>query len=495
MRHLPLFATLHRQPCLLVGGGDIAARKARQFLAAGAAVTVVAPKLGAELLDAVAAGRLNHDRRPFAPELIGDNLLIIAATSNRTVNQQVAAAAAAARRLCNVVDDPELSSFIMPAVVDRSPLLIAISTSGTAPVLARLLRQRIEDWLPARIGKLARWTGQWRTTVKRRLNSPIARLRFWEQILDGPVADAVLNGHIEHANQVLDRKLNDSEIDPGSDPLQGEAWLVGAGPGNPGLITRRGTELLRRADIVLHDRLVSAEILALARRDAQFIPVGKSPHGPSTSQQDINELLVRLVRNGHRVCRLKGGDPFIFGRGGEEIGALTAAGLPVEVVPGITAAAGCAAAALIPLTYRGVSSAVTFVTGHGGSEGTSDSETDWPALAASRQTLAIYMSVARLEHICTQLIKHGRTADTPVAIIENGTRNNQRIINGTLETIPVHAVQYSIASPAMLIVGDVVALTGTLRWSDEETGSAEPQLWATTKTNLPHPGLNVADQP
>jgi uroporphyrin-III C-methyltransferase/precorrin-2 dehydrogenase/sirohydrochlorin ferrochelatase len=362
-------------------------------------------------------------------------------------------------------------------------------------MLARLLRQRIEDWLPTQIGKLARWTGRWRATVKRRIKNPIARLRFWEQILDGPAADAVLNSHVKHANQLLEQGLKGSETSLRADSLQGEAWLVGAGPGNPGLITRRGTELLRCADIILHDRLVSDEILALARRDAQIIPVGKSPHGPSTSQQDINDLLVRLVHKGYRVCRLKAGDPFIFGRGGEEIEALVAAGFPVEVVPGITAATGCAAAAAIPLTYRGVSSAVTLVTGQTADEGAIDPEANWPTLAASRQTLAIYMSIARLEHICAQLIEHGRKADTPVTIIENGTLKDQRIINGTLETIADHAAQHSVTSPAMLIVGDVVALAGTLSWRDEETRLAEPQLWATTKTNLPHPGPNVAVQP
>jgi len=466
MRPLPLFATLQGQPCLLVGGGDVGARKARQLLAAGAVVTVVAPELGAELSSAVSDGRLHHSRRCFTPELIADHLLIIAATSNRAVNQQVATAAATARRLCNVVDDPELSSFIMPAVIDRSPLMIAISTGGAAPLLARLLREQIEDWLPARIGKLARWAGQWRTAVKRRITDQAARLRFWERILDGPVADAVLNGHIERANHAFDRELDTLELGPDTDTPHGEAWLVGAGPGNPELLTRRGAELLRRADAVLYDRLVSPEILALVRRDAQLIPVGKSPHGPSTDQQAINSLLVRLVRQGLRVCRLKGGDPLIFGRGGEEIEALTEAGLPVEVVPGITAAAGCAAAMSIPLTHRDVSSAVTFVTGHDANDGAPDSGVDWPALAASRQTLAIYMSVARLERICARLIENGRAPGTPAAIIENGTTEAQRIIGGTLETIAAQTVEHNIAAPAMLIVGDVVALAGTLHWEN-----------------------------
>jgi len=470
MRSFPLFATLQGQRCLLVGGGDVAARKARQFLAAGAVVTVVAPELGTELAAAVANGRLHHDRRRFAPELIADHLLIIAATSDRAVNRQVATAAAAARRLCNVVDDPELSSFIMPAVIDRAPIVIAISTGGAAPILARLLRQWIEDWLPVRVGELARWAGQWRAAVKRHINDPAARLRFWERMLDGPVADAVLNGRVDRANQALDRELNDPGTGLETNGLHGEAWLVGAGPGDPELLTRRGAQLLRRADAVLYDRLVTPEILTLARRDAQLIPVGKSPHEPSMNQQDINDLLVRLVRKGLRVCRLKGGDPFIFGRGGEEISALAAAKLPYDVVPGITAAAGCAAAASIPLTYRGVSSAVTFVTGHD----VQDGGADWAALAASRQTLAIYMSVARLDEICARLIENGRTPDTPAAIIENGTTDKQRVVSGTLTTIASRTVEHAIVAPAMLIIGDVVALAGKLRWHEEGAKKTEP---------------------
>ncbi len=461
MRHFPLFANLQGQNCLLVGGGAVAARKARQLLAAGAVVTVVAPELGTELKASVGNEQLHHIQQCFTAELIADHLLIIAATSSRTVNQQVANAAASARRLCNVVDDPELSSFIMPAIIDRSPLLIAISTGGASPILARLLRQRIEDWLPARIARLVRWSGQWRTVVKRRITDQRVRLRFWERLLDGPVADAVLNGHVEHANQTLNRKLHASET---ARPY-GEAWLVGAGPGNPELMTLRGVELLRRADAVLYDRLVSPAILALARRDAQLIPVGKAPHGHSTNQQDINKLLVRLVRKGLRVCRLKGGDPFIFGRGGEEFGALAAARLPVEVVPGITAAAGCAAATSIPLTHRGIAGAVTFVAGQDAAQGRS---VDWASLSAGNQTLAIYMSVARLEQTCNRLMKNGRSPETPAAIIENGTTENQRKIAGTLNTIAARAVEHAIAAPAMLIVGEVVALADTLKWSEEQ---------------------------
>ncbi len=469
MRHFPLFASLQGRPCLLVGGGAVAARKSRQLLAAGAQVTVVAPRLDAELAAAVTSHRIRHWPRQFTPELIGTHWLIVAATGNRAVNEQVAIAATEALRFCNVVDDPELSSFIMPAVVDRSPIVIAVSTGGAAPVLARLLRQRIEDWLPARIDRLARWAGRRRITVKHRITDQLARLRFWENVLDGAAADALLNNDIERANRALDAEIEAA----GNGAPPGVAWLVGAGPGDPGLLTRRGAELLRRADVVLYDRLVSPAIIALARRDTELIAVGKSPGGPSTSQQEIDATLVRLVGAGRRVCRLKGGDPFIFGRGGEEIAALARAGLTWEVVPGITAAAGCAAAAGIPLTHRGVAGAVTLVTGHAAAGGPEDSA-DWAALGAGQQTLAIYMGVTRLEKICTRLVEFGRAPATPVAIVENGTTTAQRIIGGTLDTIVAHAANQQVTAPALLIVGDVVALADTLHWQTQHEKTTAP---------------------
>lgn len=474
MRHFPLFTDLRGQPCLLVGGGEVAARKARQLLAADALVTVVAPNIGTELAAAVADNCLLHIPQRFEPGLVKDHLLIIAATSDRNVNRQVADAAAAAQRFCNVVDDAELSSFVMPAVIDRAPVTIAISTGGTSPILARLLRQQIEDWLPARIGKLARWTGQWRSAVKRRITDQNARLHFWENIVDGPAADALLAGDVERANETLDQELHTRK----DGTTHGQAWLVGAGPGNPELITRRGAALLRRADVVLFDRLVSPQIVALARRDAKLIKVGKSPRGASTTQKDINDQLIWFVSQGLRVCRLKGGDPFIFGRGGEEIEALARAGLPYEVVPGITAAAGCAAAAAIPLTHRETASAVTFVTGHDAGIGGAD----WASLAASRQTLAIYMSVGRLAPICATLIEHGRAPGTPAAIVENGTSDEQRIVGGTLRTIADLAAEQHIAAPAILIVGDVVALADTLRWrEDDDTRPAHTEVASVAK--------------
>ena len=455
MRSLPIFVQLQGQPCLLVGGGEIAARKARTLRNSGADITVVAPALGDELSAVVSEGEIRYINSRFAPEHLDRHLLVVAATGDRQVNQQVADAAAAACRLCNVVDDPELCSFTLPAIVDRAPLTIAIGTEGTSPVLARLLRERIEDWLPDRIGRLLSWSGRWRRTVAERIGSLTERRKFWEQVLDGSIADAVLNNREQDADRAVERALAADH----AAAAPGEAWLVGAGPGDPGLLTRRATEVMRRADVILYDRLVSAEVLALGRRDARLIAVGKAPQGPSVPQNEINELLVALVGQGLRVCRLKGGDPFIFGRGGEEAAALRSAGYQVEVVPGITAAIGCAAAAQIPLTHRDTASAVTMVTGHDAGE----TGADWPALAAGRQTLAMYMSVGRLPVLSQQLIEHGRAAQTPAAIIENGTYDEQRIVTGTLETIADVAREQRIAAPALLIVGDVVAQAGTLQ--------------------------------
>ncbi|MDH3977882.1 MAG: siroheme synthase CysG [Gammaproteobacteria bacterium] len=461
MEYLPLFAKLTDEPCLVIGGGEIAARKIRQLQRAGARITVVAPELNAELRAAVDSGLYAYIEQEFSEALIGDHLLLTAATGDRAVNQRVASAASAARRLCNVVDDRELSTFIMPSVIDRSPIVVAVSSGGHSPILARMLRQRIEDWLPERIGELASWAGKWRSTAHQKILGHASRLRFWESTLDGAAADAVLDGNVDRANRLMTQTINGAP----SATEPGEAWLIGAGPGDPGLITRRGIELLRRADAVLYDRLVSAEVIELARRDASMIPVGKQPGGPSTTQSDINEQLVTLVQQGKRVCRLKGGDPFIFGRGGEEIAALNAAGLPYQVIPGITAAAGCAASLAIPLTQRKVSSAVTFVTGHGADQ-PDDPGPDWPMLAASQHTLVIYMGVARISEACARLIRHGRPATTPAAIVENGTTEQQRVIGGTLATLPDRASDNNVQAPALVIIGDVVALAGTMQWTD-----------------------------
>jgi uroporphyrin-III C-methyltransferase/precorrin-2 dehydrogenase/sirohydrochlorin ferrochelatase len=453
MRHLPLFAALTGQPCLVVGGGAVAERKALQLLAAGARVTVNAPALSPALEPARAEGRIQVAHGPFDPALVPGQLLVIAATSDRAVNHAVADAARAALRLCNVVDDPAVSTFISPSVVDRSPLLIAVSSGGQAPVLARLVRQRLERWLPARLAALAGWAGIWEDVLAGVLDART-----------GP-AQAVIDGRTEEADAALLQLLRQPADAPAP---AGEAWIVGAGPGDPGLITASGLHCLQHADVVLHDRLVEPALLAFARRDAELVDVGKTGGAPSTSQARINDLLVAHVRAGQRVCRLKGGDPYVFGRGSEEALALAAAGLPFRVIPGVTAASGCGAYAGIPLTHRDAAHAVTFVTAHLGA----GEEPDWQRIAALGQTLVVYMSGRRLAAVSDALRQHGRPGDTPAAVVMGGTTAGQRVVAGTLGDIAGRAAAAGIASPAILYVGDVVALHERLAWFGPAAGAA-----------------------
>ena len=456
MDYFPLFAKLSDQPCLVVGGGEVALRKVRQLLRAGARVTVNAPELGAGLAALAAAGELEHVAGSYDPRLVAGRLLIIAATSDRAVNHAVADEAARQQKFCNVVDDGPVSSFIVPSVVDRSPIVVAVSSGGAAPMLARILRQRLDDWLPERIGALARWVQDWRARVGQRLDSHGERVRFWQATLDGPAADEVLAGRTAAANRLIEQQLDGTA--PGA---RGEAWLVGAGPGDPGLLTRRGLELLQRADTVMHDALVAPEILDLARRDAELVPVGKRGGAASASQPEINAELVARVSRGERVCRLKGGDPFVFGRGGEELQALAAAGLTYQVVPGVTAANACAAYAGIPLTHRELATGYTVLTGHRAADA---ADPDWAALSAADHTLVIYMGTRRLPDICRRLTDAGRSPDTPAAVIEQGSTANQRVIGARLADLPARAAAAGVGTPGLLIVGEVVALADALAW-------------------------------
>jgi uroporphyrin-III C-methyltransferase/precorrin-2 dehydrogenase/sirohydrochlorin ferrochelatase len=390
--------------------------------------------------------------------------LAIAATGHDAVNRRVADASESAGVLCNVVDNNEASAFILPAVVDRSPVTVAIGTGGNAPVLAQRLKSKIEAWLPARIGELAHRAGKWRGPVKRRFATLEQRRRFWQWFFDGPVAEHVLANRGKAAERLIRRELME---DPRGD-LAGEAYIVGAGPGDPGLVTLRAQQLISQADVILYDRLVAAPVLDFARKEAELVSVGKSAGGDRGRQEWINDLLVHLVRQGKRVCRLKGGDPFVFGRGGEEVAALQAAGLPYQVVPGISAALGCAAYAGIPLTHRGMSGSVTFATAR--LDG--NREADWATLARPGQTLALYMSAGSIGSSVRQLVRHGLPGDTPVAIVENGTTSSQRVLHSTLTRIEAEAVAAGIAAPAMLFVGGTTALGRDLGWF--EAGEAEP---------------------
>ncbi len=474
MDQLPIFLSLKGQSCLVVGGGDVAERKVRQLLAAGAAVTVNSPQLGSSLQQLRDSQRITAVLRPFDAALIDTHLLVIAATSDRAVNHAVAAAAHKSLRLCNVVDDPAHSSFTSPSIVDRSPLIIAISSGGRAPVLARMLRQQLERWLPLRLGELAAWAGEWRDTIKARLPDIAARRLFWERAFTGTLSGHVLAGRMQAADEALQGALN-AQVDAGS--ASGEAWLVGAGPGDPELLSLRGFHLLQHADVVLHDRLVAPELLAFARRDAELIDVGKTGGGPGTSQDEINALLLARVRAGKRVCRLKGGDPYVFGRGSEEAEVLARAGLRFQVIPGITAANGCGAYAGIPLTHRGLAQAVTFVTGHLAPDSeVGGDDLNWAALAALKQTLVIYMSGRKLAVIAAELMAHGRASETPAAVVIAGTTPQQRIIKGTLTDIAQRSADAGPGSPALFYVGEVVGLADHLGWQIPSTQTARPSL-------------------
>lgn len=450
MRQLPLFIDLKDRSCLVVGGGAVAERKSRILLRAGAFVTIVAPSIaaGTRRLD---EKRVTFIERSFSTDLLDGHRLVIAASDSEAVNQAVAGAARRSGTWCNVVDNPALSSFIFPAIVDRSPVVVAIGTSGTAPVLAQRLKTKIEAWLPARVGNLADQAGRWRGLVRKRFPDTRTRLRFWQRFFSGPIAGHLLAGRLREAEHAFRSQIVEPVAVTATE--RGEAWIVGAGPGDPELITLRGQRLLSTADVVLYDSLVSTRILDYARKDATLLSVGKRAGGPD-SQSEINDLLVKLVGEGKRVCRLKGGDPFVFGRGGEEVAALAAANLQFQVVPGISAALGCAASAGIPLTHRGASNSVTLAT----AVVDKSSDPDWPLLARTGHTLALYMSVRAVGDVTAKLIANGLSESTPAAMVQNGTCSDQRIIEGRLADIARLANSRKLRSPAILFVGETVAL-------------------------------------
>ncbi len=458
MEHLPVFVRLARRHCVVVGGGAVAGRKAALLRRAGADITVVAPELGAALTAMRDRGEIRHHAGDWEDTLPGKPRLIIAATDEPRVNAAVAQAADAAGILCNVVDDNAASSFILPAIVDRAPVTIAIGTGGNAPVLAQQLKAGIERWLPARIGRLAERAGRWRGPVRKRLATMDERRRFWQRFFAGPAAGHILGGREKEADKLVRLELMEGVV-PYAQPA-GEAYIVGAGPGDPGLVTIRAQQLISQADVVLYDRLVSRAILDYARKEAELVAVGKAAGLSPVKQEDINDLLVRLVRQGKRVCRLKGGDPFVFGRGGEEARALAAAGLPYQVVPGITAALGAAACAGIPLTMRGLSASVTLAT----AKLDAGASPNWRALAQAGQTLALYMSVGSIGTAASELMRHGLSAATPAALVESGTTRRQRVTSGTLENIAGKAKAAGVAAPAMLFVGETAALGTELGW-------------------------------
>lgn len=453
MDYLPLFADLKGRPVLVVGGGDVAARKIELLRRASAQVLVVSRELCPELQALHQAQQIAWLATAFEPAQLDQVFLAIAATDDNQLNRQVYDEANARHRLVNVVDDQPKCSFIFPSIVDRSPLVVAISSSGTAPVLARMLREKLEALLPASLGQMAEVAGAFRDSVKQRFSRMSDRRRFWERAFNGLFASQMAAGNVNEATRTLQRELQEEPN------RTGEIILVGAGPGDSGLLTLRGLQVMQLADVVLYDHLVSDEVLDLVRRDADRICVGKRAGAHSVPQEETNRLLVELARKGKRVVRLKGGDPFIFGRGGEELQAAQEAGIPFQVVPGVTAAAGATAYAGIPLTHRDHAQSVLFITGHCRADGDG---IDWPSLARARQTLAIYMGTVKAAEIGAQLIAHGRAADTPVAVIGRGTRQDQQVLTGTLNDLERLAA--AAPTPALLVIGEVVNLHGQLAW-------------------------------
>lgn len=466
MDFLPIFVHLRDRPCLVVGGGDVAARKVQQLLKAGAAVRVVAPELCGSLHELLDAGRIQHEPREFSEQALNGCVLAIAATDDAGINRHVSELAQRRAIPVNVVDSPALCSFIMPSVVDRSPVLIAVSTGGASPVLARLLRARLETLIPSGFGRLAGLMKEFRERVRKRFPELRARRRFWEQILQGPVAEMLYAGQDKAALVALERRLEDEDQ---TVQRHGEVYLVGGGPGDPDLLTFRALRLMQQADVVLYDRLVAPMIVDLCRKDAERIYVGKERDQHALPQDEVNDLLIKHAQEGKRVLRLKGGDPFIFGRGGEEIGRLAEAGVPFQVVPGITAAAGCAAYAGIPLTHRDYAHSCVFITGH-----MKDGKLDlnWDALVQPRQTIAVYMGVTGVDVLCQELIRHGMDRTTPAAIVERGTTPRQRVYIGDLGTLPELVESRDITPPSMAIIGEVVKLHEKLAWFEPAGGQA-----------------------
>lgn len=453
----PISLKLQQQPCLIVGGGHIAYRKAVLLQKAGAVISVIAPKIEASLLEIVQATAGQYVQAPFNSEIsLRSYRLVIAASNDAGVNRQVFEDCEAENVLVNSVDDPPHCRFMVPAIIDRSPLIISVASNGTSPVLSRQIRTQLEATIPHGMGKLAEFSGKWRSAVKAKITNPDERRIFWEDLYASPLKEQIFNDNLAEADRLIEQALNEWQ------KPKGEVYLVGAGPGDPELLTLKALRLMQQADVVIYDRLVSAPIMDLCRRDAEKIYVGKARSNHAVPQEGINALLVKYASEGKRVCRLKGGDPFIFGRGGEEIEELFAAGVAFQVVPGITAASGCSAYAGIPLTHRDYAQSVRFLTGHL-KEGSP--ELPWNELVYENQTLVLYMGLVGLEKICAQLIEHGQRPDMPVALVSKGTTPEQKVVVGTLQDIASKVNEHHIQAPTLTIIGEVVRLREKLKWS------------------------------
>ena len=454
----PISLKLQQQPCLIVGGGHIAYRKAVLLHKAGAVIHVIAPDIDANLLQLVEESQGQYIQALYPAQIqLNDYRLVIAATDDYAVNTQVFEDCEALKILVNSVDDPPHCRFMVPAIVDRSPLVISVASNGTSPVLSRQIRTQLETSIPHGMGKLAEFSGKWRAAVKAKISNPDERRVFWEDLYASPLKEQVFHDNLVEADRLIEQALLKWKTP------KGEVYLVGAGPGDPELLTLKALRLMQQADVVIYDRLVSPAIMELCRRDATKIYVGKARSNHAVPQEGINALLVEYASKGQRVCRLKGGDPFIFGRGGEEIQELFAAGVPFQVVPGITAASGCSAYAGIPLTHRDYAQSVRFLTGHL-KEGSP--ELPWDELVYQNQTLVLYMGLVGLEKICEKLIEHGQRPDMPVALISKGTTSEQKVVIGTLADIASKVEENHIQAPTLTIIGDVVSLREQFQWQD-----------------------------
>ena len=462
MQALPIFMNINQRLCVVIGAGEVAARKVTMLLRAQASVTVYAPEICPTLADLVEAGRIRYEQARFADQQLSGACLVIAATNDVQVNTAVSLAAQANNIPVNVVDAPALCTFTMASIVERSPIVIAISSEGNAPVLARYLRSKIETMLPAGYGRIAAIAGEFRDKVKSKYATSQARRIFWEGVLQGPIVERILAGQEAAARIGLDQLLADDT----ASQQHGEVYLVGGGPGDPDLLTFRALRLMQQCDVCVYDKLVSPEVMDLVRRDAELIYVGKSRDQHTLPQEEINQLLARLALAGKRVLRLKGGDPFIFGRGGEEIETLMQQGVPFQVVPGITAANGVSSYAGIPLTHRDYAQACLFITGHL-KNGVLD--LDWAAMARPQQTVVIYMGLVGLEQICQQLIAHGVAPDMPAAVIQQGTTQHQRVVSANLSDLASQVAAAKMKAPCLTIIGQVVQLREKLNWFEPQT--------------------------
>lgn len=457
MDFLPLFFDLKSKPCLLVGGGAIATRKARLLGKAQAKIIVVSPDIEAELLALVEKSGGAHHACEYDTKFLENITLVISATDDETINQRVANDCHAIKLPVNVVDNPKLCSVIMPAIVDRSPLIVGITSGGESPVLARRLRTQLESSIPSEFGTLGQLASQFRQQVKDTFDDEDQRRRFWEEVLNGEIAELTLGGNLGKAKAKLEQKIAKQDYEQ-----HGEVYLVGAGPGDPDLLTFKALRLMQKAEVVLYDRLVSQPILDMVRRDADRVYVGKKRDKHALPQEEINQLLLAYAQQGKRVLRLKGGDPFIFGRGGEEIDLLAENSIPFQVVPGITAASGCSSYSGIPLTHRDYSQSVRFITGH---LKTGEANYPWQEFVADNQTLVFYMGLKGLPRICSKLIEHGKPATTPAALVERGTLPDQKVHISDLANLASSIEGKEIHAPTLLIIGNVVSLHEKLSWT------------------------------